>query len=152
MCIPARFWRLWAGLLLLPFGLMLGCGGSSKGTVSGKVLYKGQPLKGGNVAILSKAGGGNLTSSIQEDGSYSISKVPRGPAVITVETRSIRPVPQKALPGPYARASKDTLPPGLVVGDAARYVPIPEQYADPEKSGLSLDVKGGPQPHDIDLK
>jgi hypothetical protein len=37
-------------------------------------------------------------------------------------------------------------------GDEKRYVPIPEQYSDPESSGLTLDVKKGTQQHDIDLK
>lgn len=146
-----RSWRIGAGVLLLSCGLLAGCGGS-KGTVSGKVSYKGQPLKGGNVSIVSKAGGA-LNSTIGEDGTYKISQVPLGPATITVETRSLRPVSQKSMPGPYAKAPKDALPPGLdSSGDAKHYVPIPEQYADPEKSGLSLDVKSGSQPHDIDLK
>jgi hypothetical protein len=142
---------VWVGILFLPCGLLAGCGGS-KGTVSGKVSYKDQPLKGGNVSIISKSGG-VMSSPIEEDGSYKISKVPPGPATITVETKSLRPVSQKALPGPYAKAPKDALPPNLTSqGDAKRYVPIPEQYADPEKSGLSLDVKSGSQTHNIDLK
>lgn len=151
MHIQIRHWRTWAGLLLLSCGLMLaGCGSGSNGTVSGKVSYKGQPLKGGNVSIIPKKGG-TLSSPIAEDGSYKISKVPIGSATITVETKSLRPVPQKSLPGPYAKAPKDVLPQG-VQGDPKRYVRIPDKYADPEGSGLSLDVKGGVQTHNIDLK
>jgi len=158
MRIQASFGRFLAGLLFLPCGLMLaGCGGGSSGTVSGKVSYKGQPLKGGTVAIIPKAGG-VVSSPIQEDGSYSISKVPPGSARITVETKTLRPTPKGAVKGPYAKMPKDAVPEGLNVpgvtgqGDPKRYVAIPDQYSDPEKSGLSMDVQRGAQPHDIDLK
>jgi hypothetical protein len=157
MCIQARFWRYAASFLVLPCGLLLaGCGGS-QGTVSGKVSYKGQPLKGGTVSIIPKAGG-VVSAPIKEDGSYTISHVPPGPARVTVETRSLRPMPKRAMPGPYAKMPKDAIPEGVKVpgvtsqGDPNRYVAIPDQYADPEKSGLSLDVQRGSQPHDIDLK
>lgn len=150
MRTQARSRRLWAALWFFPFALIIaGCGGSSVGTVSGTVSYKKQLLKGGNVSIIPKAGEPR-SSSIAEDGSYKISKVPIGPAKITVETKSLRPVSQKSLPGPYARAPKDVLPQG-VQGDAKRYVAIPDKYADPEGSGLSLEVKRGDQTHNIDL-
>ncbi len=86
-----------------------------------------------------------------QDGTYKISKVPVGPAKITVDTSSLRPVPQKSLPGPYANAPKEALPKDLQ-GDPEHYVPIPDHYADPDKSGLTLDVKSGKNNHDIDLK
>lgn len=35
---------------------------------------------------------------------------------------------------------------------AKRYVPIPPQYGDPDKTKLSYEVKSGKQEHDIDLK
>jgi hypothetical protein len=135
MAHQARFRRVGAGLLFLLWGLMLaGCGGRSQGTVSGKVSYK----------------------TIQEDGSYTVPKVPTSPATITVETKSIRPIPKSALPGPYAKMPKDLAPEGYnppgSAGDAKRYVPIPDQYADHERSGLSLDVTSDPQTHNIDLK
>lgn len=145
--------RVWLGVLLLALGGMLsGCGGSSTGTVSGKVTFKGQPLKGGNVSIIPKAGG-VLKTTIGEDGSYSISKVPVGSAKAAVDTSSLRPIPQKSLPGPYANAPKEALPSNLQSGgDPSRYTPIPEMYADPEKSGLTLDVKSGKNDYPIELK
>lgn len=152
MYTSVRLHRLWAGLLLLSGALMVaGCGGSSVGTISGKVSYKGQALKGGTVSVIPKSGPVQ-SSTIAEDGGYRLAKVPVGPAQIAVETESLRPKEQKSLPGPYAKAPKDALPPGLVMGDAKHYVKIPEQYADAEKSGLSLDVKSGKNDHNIDLK
>jgi hypothetical protein len=152
MSAQTQLRRLWAGLLFLPLGLLLsGCGSSSLATVSGKVSYKGQPLKGGVVSIFPEKGGGAQRASIEADGTYKISKVPVGPAKITVDTSSLRPVPQKSLPGPYANAPKEALPKDLQ-GDPEHYVPIPDHYADPDKSGLTLDVKSGKNNHDIDLK
>lgn len=151
MYTSVRLNRLWAGLLLLPGALMLaGCRGSSEGTISGKVSYKGQALKGGTISIVPKTGA-IQSSTIAEDGGYRIAKVPVGPAQIAVETESLRPKDQKSLPGPYANAPKDALPQGLM-GDTKHYVPIPKQYADAEKSGLTLDVKSGKNDHNIDLK
>lgn len=157
----ARSGRFGAVLLLLPCGLLAGCKGSSQGTVSGTVSYKGQPVKGGTVSIIPSKGGA-LTSPIKEDGSYTISKVPVGPAKIAVETASMRPPPKGAKArGPYAKMPKDAIPPGVdpskVPGaqhhnDASRYVPIPPQYSDPQKSGLSYDVARGNQQHPIDLQ
>ena len=156
MVDQTRFRRFGAGFLFLVGGLMLaGCGGRSLGTVSGKVSYKGQPVKGGTVAIIPKAGG-VLQGPIQEDGSFSIDKVPTGPATITVETASVRPSGAKsAMPGPYSKIPQDVTR-GFALaektGDPNRYVPIPERYGSHESSGLSMDVKSGPQTHDLDLQ
>jgi hypothetical protein len=135
--------------------MLAGCGGPATGSVSGKVSYKGQALKGGTVTFIPKSGDPH-TSPIQEDGSYAMAKIPAGAATITVETTSVRPIPKSSLPGPYSKMAKDVVkegigPPGES-GDAKRYVPIPLNYADHAKSGLSLDVQSGPQTHNIDLK
>jgi hypothetical protein len=37
-------------------------------------------------------------------------------------------------------------------GQSDRYVAIPEEYADKERSGLTYEVKGGKQVHNIELK
>jgi hypothetical protein len=77
---------------------------------------------------------------------------------IGVETKSAQPA--KAPP----RGAMPTPPPGAIPKDVGssmynqasqpkgKYVPIPENYADPEKSGLTYTVTGGPQTHEIDLK
>ncbi len=165
----ASSWRLWVVLLIVPLGLLAAGCGSSQGTVSGKVSFRGQPLRGGTVSIIPQAGGA-MTGEIKEDGSYTIAKVPTGPAKVAVETASIRPSAGRAgqARGPagyYAKMPKEPpsdapsgadptqfLPGAQKSGDAKRYVPIPEQFGDAEKSGLSLTVTGGKQPFDIDLK
>jgi hypothetical protein len=131
--------------------MLAGCGGSSQSTVTGKVSYKGQPLKGGTVTIIPQSGG-IASTTIGEDGSYKIDKVPTGPAKVTVDTKSLRPASKNQSFGPYAKAPKDITTPGNQQGDPSRYVQIPDQYADPDSSDLTLTVKKGAQQFDIDLK
>ena len=131
-----------------------GCG--SSGSVSGKITYKGEPLGGGKVVFNSTEGKPSASASIEPDGHYSIDKIAAGAVKITVETKSAQPV--KGPPG-----GMPTPPPGAFPKDApsmynpasqpkGKYVPIPENYADPEKSGLTYTVVAGAQPHDIELK
>src|SRR5579875_1258947 len=70
-------------LLLLPLSVLaVGC--SSEGTVSGTVSHKGEPLKGGTITFYPEKGTGNYQSGIGKDGTYSVSKLPPGPAKISV--------------------------------------------------------------------
>src|SRR5205085_628371 len=77
----------WLGALALVVGLaVVGCGGKGgTGTVSGKVTYKGAPLKGGRVGFAT-ANKQNVVADIGEDGSYTAPDVPTGPAKVTVVT------------------------------------------------------------------
>lgn len=154
---PARSGHLQRSSLFLLCGplLLAGCGGS-QGTVSGKVLYLGKPLPAGNVTFIPEKGGA-LTAEIKEDGSYTISKVPIGPAKITVETQSVRPPAQGGFAPPMP--PKDAIPSGVdpsklpgFQGQAKKYVQIPEPYSDPQKSGLSHTVESGKHEHTIELK
>jgi hypothetical protein len=162
-------WRLCVALLVLPLGLLVAGCGSSHGTVSGKVSFRGQPLRGGTVSIIPQAGGA-LTGEIKQDGTYTIAKVPTGPAKVAVETASVRPSAMgggqaRGPAGYYAKMAKEApsgtpsgadptqfIPGGQKPSDPKKYVPIPEQFGDVEKSGVTLTVTGGKQPFDIDLK
>jgi hypothetical protein len=134
---------------------LFGCGGSS-GTVAGKVYYKGELVKGGNVQFVASDGSAR-SSAIAEDGTYTIDKLHLGEAKISVDTSSFKP--QK---GFYAYGSKPMKPPpGQPEGSgykppdtqelAKRYVAIPEKYIDPNKSGLKYTVKSGRQDYDIKM-
>jgi hypothetical protein len=148
----AHFRRMGAALLLLAGGLMLvGCGRSSQATLTGKVTYKGQPLKGGSIALISETGGVER-ATIAEDGSYKITKVPAGSAKVTVDTKALRPAATKAKQGVYAKAPPEAKPQSLKGGDADRYVAIPDRYADPDKSGIRVQVKNGKNEQNIDLQ
>jgi hypothetical protein len=150
-------WLLRSALLLALLTLFVGCG--SKGTVSGKVLYQGNPLPGGTVTFLQEKGA--FHSVIHEDGSYRVTGIAPGPATITVSSPD---PPQPAGPQSMektveqAKAHKAEIPPEIAkhMGDPEagkrRYMAIPSNYKDPDKSGLTYTVKSGAQEHDIQLK
>jgi hypothetical protein len=132
------------GLVLLAL-TAVGCGGG-KGTVSGQVRFRGQPLPSGRVTFVCEGGDRPVLTADVRDGTYTISGAPVGPVKIAVATYQVKTTPVPNMP-------RDVLPPGG--GPAAppgKYVAIPARYADPERSGLSSTVRRGDQSHDIDLR
>jgi hypothetical protein len=153
MAQAARFGRVVAaGFCLCGLLLVEGCGGG-KGTVSGKVTYQGKPVRGGTVSFIPEAGSPAM-SPIEEDGSYTVRNVLPGKVKITVNTESFRP--QKAPPGvppKFAKEMMEKMNPDFADPERAkRYVPIPAQYRDLDKTSLSYEVKSGAQEYNIDLK
>jgi hypothetical protein len=148
-------------------GLLLaatGCGGY--GTVSGKVTFNGQPVKGGYVTFVAESGGGSASGPIDpKDGSFSIEKVPTG--TVKVGVQSI----DRPRPGPGGRPNKGpptgatvgppkdgpALPPGVdpkvfqPAASGATFTPGLEGYNDPDESGIKYTVKSGPQTWSIEL-
>jgi hypothetical protein len=146
-------------VLLIMAMVAAGCA-PSKGSISGKVIYKETPLKGGNVTFISTDGKQTLSTPIKDDGTYSIENMPVGPVTITVETESLASAAQAATQA--GKSHRNTPPPGSGAppgyggSDAAdfakRYVKIPDNYANPDTSGLTYTVTPGSQTHDIELK
>jgi hypothetical protein len=143
------YW-LGRGSVLLLFLALAGC--SSRGTVTGKVTYKGAPLPVGRVTfVLSNGSGG--TGEIK-DGVYTAIQVPTGPAKVTVE------IPQagRGMPAGHGVPANANLPPEAqkmmenARGGDPKTPKIPPKYADPDGSGLTYTVKGGTQTYDIDLQ
>jgi hypothetical protein len=146
-------------LLLLPLLILLtGCG-SKQGKVYGTVFYKGKPLPGGDVRFFPEGEGGSFFSGIKSDGSYSIDKLPRGSAKVTVSFSRENPL-AKMNPRKKANAEKgmqqqlEAMKAHSKDGGAAsaENVTVPEKYNDPDKSGLKIDVTGGSQKHDINIE
>jgi hypothetical protein len=149
-----RQWRVWVILLLLGTA---GCGG--KGTVSGKVKFKGNPLPSGSVVFFDEKDRQVASASISSDGSYSAT-VPTGTLKIAITTpsSSLKAMPtakskvvseaiQKMKKGafnPLESENKDLIP--------EKTIQIPAKYGSPSDSGLTLTVIGGPQSFDIDLQ
>jgi hypothetical protein len=151
MIQAARLWRgLVGGLCLFGALLAAGCGGG-KGTVTGKVFYKGEPVRGGNVSFVPE-GGGAVNSAIEEDGSYTVRNVPPGTVKITVENNSFRPAAMQEGPAFMQKYMKEKKPEMADPDRAKRYVPIPPKYGDASQSDLTYVVKSGKQEHDIELK
>ncbi len=136
--------RTRVALQVLAAGAMLalaGCG-ERRGDIEGKVTLDGKTVPGGVVTVYPskdanpELAGQPLTTAIQQDGTFVVPNVPVGPAQITV-TESLRMSPISG---------------GKAPGADARHMPLPPRYADKAKSGLSIDVKSGKQPLDLQLK
>ncbi|MBA3483821.1 MAG: hypothetical protein H0T51_18610 [Pirellulales bacterium] len=102
----------------------LGCGPKphvdpNRTTVSGAITFDGAPLKAGSITFDSTQTGIGTTIMIREGGRYITDRVPLGPNIVTIETES------------------------LLLGSPGLYIKIPAEYADPSKSGLTVDIKPG---------
>jgi hypothetical protein len=146
-----------AGVLLLSL-VSMGCG--SSGTVSGKVTYQGEDLGGGTVLFVSP-GKKTERATIAPDGSYTIANIPTGTVKIAVETASARPPDPETMRRGMPQIPPDAnLPPeaeksmykSSPENKGGKYIRIPDEYGDPDKSKLTLEVTGGNQHHDIELR
>jgi hypothetical protein len=124
---------------LLPVLFLAGCDPSTT-RVSGKVTYRGTLLPEGTVTFFCDDDKVVRSAPIAEDGTYAVDKVPEGPARITVTTPPPRP--------PMPRGLEAVAPGGREVRQP---IPIPTEYGDPGRSGLTWDVEGNNPTHDIAL-
>jgi hypothetical protein len=146
-----------SGLLLCALVLASGCSSSKSKPpdfteITGTVLFKGQPLPGGQVKFVAVAGGWTGTGVIDGKGHYKLS-APLGDVKIAVSNDSLKQLGGKK--GPAGPAAKPMLKrPGSEdpIADKGHYVPIPDKYSDPEKSGLTYKVEKGATPHEIRLE
>jgi len=128
--------------------------------ISGSVTYNGQSVKAGSIAFHTPEGIVYGTT-INPDGTYSITDVPTGELVVTVETESLNPAGKKdggpATPqaGAYKKASSTQEPPPGVVAagppPAPEYTKIPAKYAKPNTSPLTVTIKGGRNVQNIEM-
>jgi hypothetical protein len=89
-----------------------------------------------------------VTGPIREDGSYALTSVPTG--TVRVAVNSPPPV-EVGAGGPTGPLGKDPASAPPPPADNKSWFPIPEQYGDPEQSGLTCNVKPGANVHNIDL-
>jgi hypothetical protein len=131
--------------------LLAGC--SSTGTVSGTVSYKGKPVPAGSVLFVPAHG--PAVTAVIDDGKYTAEKVAAGPAKIAVTSFSLEAPAgfvqhmQPPKDAPIPPEARKALEAGAQI---KKGIKVPEDYADPDKSGLTYTVTGGAQTHDIDLK
>jgi hypothetical protein len=135
----------------LLLGLLLataaGCGGGKSATVRGKVSYQGKSLTMGNVILVSEDGQLSARGVIQPDGTYEIAQAPTGKVKVGVSN----PPPPGAPGGQPLFGSLDDPETKQAVAMAAKYVPSPDIYTDPQKSGLTREVPSSGGTIDIDL-
>jgi hypothetical protein len=115
--------------------------------VSGKVLLRGEPLRGGRVTFVTAEGAFASGGAIDENGNYKIN-APVGEVQISVDNRHLQPQGKVKHPVPQLKRPESE-PPTTAKG---RYRAIPSKYYAPETSGLTYKVQSGPQTHDIALQ
>ena len=126
-------------------------------SISGKISINGQPIKGGTMQFHTKQGTA-YDASINNDGTYSATDIPEGELIITVETESISPqkkAPKGAEATKRSKAGIVQPPPAGMAGPpdlSTLYVKVPDDYAKPNTSPLSVTVKSGRQVHNVELK
>ena len=158
-------------VLTLPLCLVLvfGCekgNPNAPATVTGKVTYKGEPVTAGIVTFNPKKEGPAPSTTLNADGTYSLTEAPAGDFTVTVDTESTNPdrkLPTYAAPSGKAGASNSTpggsggtssTPPGALkpTTSAGKYVKIPKKYSDPKSSPLSATLGAGKQVKDFSLE
>jgi len=123
---------------------LTGC--ASQGTVSGKITCGGEPLKGGFVTFIPDESGPNYTTSINEDGTYSIANVKVGKYKVCVDTEGLKGGGGPAGPstGPAGGGSyKGSGPPPSAKMPGGSAV---TGGADLQKKAESGKLKAGPPP------
>ncbi len=142
--------------VLVPAVLLLGCARGGKrieqAEVSGKVLYQGKPLPGGNVKFVNNSGYIGICVIDPADGSYKL-EAPVGEVKIAVDNRMLNTGGRQRPPVDLSAAKRERpdRPGGGGQVITGTFVPLPSHYSDPERSGLKYTVKQGQQTHDIEL-
>jgi hypothetical protein len=129
--------------------LALGCGGGDGvnrgGKLTGKVTIDGKPVSAGEVIIYGADGKHSMSGKIRLDGTYTVLDPPLGACKLAVVTSTFKDVPPPtAKKGPVDHTDPKT-------GEWPIYVRTPERYEKPETSGLTVEVKGGDQEHNVPL-
>jgi len=121
-------------------------GGCRKGMptvpVSGKVTYKGQPLKFGSVLFQPEVGP-TARGAIQPDGTFTLSTDGKDGAVVGKHRVEIKCATTQDPSAP---------PPNRNTEQPAGKSLIPERYTSYGTSGFEVEVKSGMEPVPLDLK
>ena len=136
---------------------LVGCAGSNASTpakVSGKISYKGKPIKGGTMQFVTPDGTG-YSGIITPDGTYSCNDLPAGEMVVTVETESLKPANMPNTKEAKMRMGMAQKPPPGMGGAPQNidevYVKIPEKYKNAKTSTAQVTLSKGRNVKDIDL-
>jgi hypothetical protein len=135
--------------------------------LSGKVVFKGQPLPGGNITFRPKGGGGPISTGIAPDGTYQVPLPFTGEATVTVMTtkpgtdtaKGAEKADKSILDKQLQQTKEKTMSPEekerwqkMYGGQAAgKYVALPGKYRDHKTTPLTVTIKGGDQVEDFNL-
>jgi hypothetical protein len=132
------------GLLLL----LVGCGGTPKGVLSGKVTYKSAPVNGATLTLY-PAKGQPILIPVAQDGTFHATGVPVGEYRVSLEgSAGYSGPPTQNMTKEQKEKFKDKI-------DAQQKdvptIAFPDKYKDKEKSGLSVSVIKGETTKDFEL-
>ena len=120
--------RAWEAVAALLCAMTIGCAGASGPElvpVRGRVVLDGQPLAKGTVTTIPPQGRG-ARGDISPDGSFELSTAELGPGAVVGLHRVGVVATESSEPGNPEATTKFIAPP---------------KYANPESSGLTIDVK-----------
>jgi hypothetical protein len=151
-----------ASLGLLAFGCGDGSGLEPRFPVSGKLTYKGEPVKNAVINFVPVGGGRGATGKVEEGGTYTLTThdpddgaLP-GKYKVTVDDR--QPDEAKMKEKTAALAKKTKMLPGVIPQEiqaaafkSAKGV-VPGKYQIAETSDIEVEVKPEKNSIDIDLK
>jgi hypothetical protein len=124
----------WAVSTAAVWLIVTGCGGSTKGEISGTVKYDGAAVENGYITFVPVDGEGQTTGGKIRDGHYAVANVSIGKMKVVVKwTIAGEEIKRE---GPTGRKLKEMLP---------------AKYSDIEQSELRYDVTAGPNQKDFDL-
>jgi hypothetical protein len=143
----------WLLVALSIASLCAGCRPQT-GNVSGKVVYRGQPLPGGFVTFRPDDPNTNSVSyALEADGKFVV-ELPVGPVKVCVDNREFEPLPPTlppSLPNVNLPAEvKQAMSQPQQVSE--RWVKIPAKYYELESTDLSFEVVGGNQQQTLELR
>jgi hypothetical protein len=132
--------RVFAFLAIVSLVGLAGC--ASKGTLYGKVTYKGEPVGNAMVSLTGDKPTDSFGGTTGADGTFQFGNIVPGSYKVTVTTT---PPPPKtglgAVPMPQIQGVEQI-----------KYVALPAKYAKPETSGLSVTVGRGKQEYNPPLE
>jgi hypothetical protein len=132
--------------------LLIGCGksGPAKGTVSGTLTYKKQPLNGAALYLDPMDEGGSKTViPVDQHGKFSVTGVVAGNYRVKVEgSKGSKPSPSIAK---MTEEQKQKMANQIKAMDSPPTIPFPDRYKQFESSGVKVTVERGSTTIDLDL-
>ena len=123
---------------------LTGCGGTHPtANVSGNVTFQGKPITFGLITFQSEVKDvpNSVRSGEIRNGKFSVQEIPVGNTKIAVSSTQVDPKP-----GPSPTGAQVMEPPPV-----GPYIAIPQKYNLAATSGLTFEVKNGPQTKDFAL-
>jgi len=125
------------------------------GEVSGHVTLDGKAIQTGHV-IITADNGQSATGQINEDGSYTVARPPKGKCKVTVESTKPGTLVGGGLTDPNAAkpaGAGDTKnkPPEIGTPSKIEFIEIPDKYRDLKKTPFTIDVTSSSQTFNVTM-